>query len=82
MPEQNITVEQALRCYTSSAAYACFMEDRLGMIKPGYLADIVILNDDVLNLPSEHIAGVTVHTTIVGGAIAWQDKLAKPPPKP
>ncbi len=82
VPEQNITVEQALRCYTTSAAYACFMEDRLGMIKPGYLADIVILNEDVLSIPAERIADVTVHTTIVGGAIAWQNEAAKPPLKP
>ncbi len=82
VPEQNITVEQALRCYTTSAAYACFMEDRLGMIKPGYLADIVILNEDVLSIPVERIAHLTVYTTIVGGAIAWQNKPAKPPLKP
>ncbi len=82
VPEQNITVEQALRCYTSNAAYACFMEDRLGMIKPGYLADIVILNEDILSIPADRIADVTVYTTIVGGAIAWQINLAKPPPKP
>ncbi len=77
VPEQSITVEQALRCYTTSAAYACFMEDRLGMIKPGYLADIVILNDDVLSIPADRIADVTVHTTIVGGVIAWQNNPAK-----
>jgi hypothetical protein len=82
VPEQNITVEQALRCYTSNAAYACFMENRLGIIKPGYLADIVILNEDVLSIPAERIADVTVHTTIVGGAIAWQKDAAKPPIKP
>ena len=82
VPEQNITVEQALRCYTTSAAYACFMEDRLGMIKPGYLADIVILNEDVLSIPAARIADVTVYTTIVGGAIAWQNNPAKPPIKP
>ena len=82
VPEQNITVEQALRCYTTSAAYACFMEDRLGMIKPGYLADIVILNEDVLSIPAARIADVTVYTTIVDGAIAWQNNPAKPPIKP
>ena len=82
VPEQNITVEQALRCYTTSAAYACFMEDRLGMIKPGYLADIVILNEDVLSIPADRIADVTVHTTIVGGAIAWQNNRAKQAPRP
>jgi predicted amidohydrolase YtcJ len=82
VPEQNITVEQALTCYTANAAYACFMEERLGRIKPGYLADIVILNHDVLSIPPERIADVTVHTTIVGGAIAWQNDAPKPPTQP
>lgn len=78
VPEQNITVEQALKCYTANAAYACFMEDRLGMIKPGYLADIVILNDDILSVPTARIEQTTVHMTIIGGRIAWQDQQNNP----
>ena len=42
--QENITVAEALRCYTSRAAYACFMEDEIGRIAPGYRADFVILN--------------------------------------
>jgi predicted amidohydrolase YtcJ len=44
--EECITVEEALRCYTSEAAYAMFMEDEIGRIAPGYRADFVILSND------------------------------------
>jgi predicted amidohydrolase YtcJ len=44
MTQENITVNEALRCYTSRAAYACKMENELGRIAPGYRADFVILN--------------------------------------
>ena len=42
--QENITVAEALRCYTSTAAYAVFAEDDLGRIVSGYRADFVILN--------------------------------------
>ncbi len=42
--QQNITVAEALRCYTSSAAWALFAEDQIGRIAPGYRADFVILD--------------------------------------
>jgi len=73
VPEQNISVVEALRCYTANAAHACYMEDRLGKIKPGFLADIVILNQDILNIPADEIAGTTVHMTMVGGHVVWSD---------
>lgn len=43
-PQQNITVGEALRCYTSRAAYACFAEHEIGRIAPGYRADFVVLD--------------------------------------
>jgi predicted amidohydrolase YtcJ len=43
--QQNITVGEALRCYTSRAAYAAFAEDQIGKIAPGFRADFVILNE-------------------------------------
>lgn len=43
-PQENLTVGEALRCYTTRAAYAMFEDDRLGRIAPGYRADFVILS--------------------------------------
>jgi predicted amidohydrolase YtcJ len=44
-PQENLTVAEALRCYTSRAAYALCAEDEIGRIAPGYRADFVILNE-------------------------------------
>ncbi len=46
--QENISVQEALKCYTSRAAYSCFMEDIVGKIAVGYAADFVILNQDAL----------------------------------
>ena len=47
VPEQKITVEQALRGYTYEGAYASFEEDRKGLIKAGMLADLVLIDRDL-----------------------------------
>lgn len=44
MTQENITVAEALRCYTSRAAYAMFVEKEIGSIAPGYRADFILLN--------------------------------------
>lgn len=49
-PEQSITVTEALRAYTSHAAYACFMEDEVGRIEVGYRADFLVLNASPFDL--------------------------------
>lgn len=72
VPEQNIRVEEALRCYTSGAAYASGDEDRLGMIKTGYLADFVILKPDILKTPADMLDKVEVEATYVGGKCVWR----------
>lgn len=45
MTQENISVAEALRCYTSRAAYAMFMENEIGKIAPGYRADFIVLNE-------------------------------------
>lgn len=71
-PEQKITMEDAIRYYTLGSAYAQFMEDRKGMIKPGYLADIVITDRDLLKIPVEEIMKTRVDYTITGGKIVYE----------
>lgn len=71
--EQNLTVEQALHCYTANAARACGREAELGMIKPGYLADLVVLDPDPLRIPPEQLATVRCVLTLVGGREVWRD---------
>ena len=70
-PEQKIKMEDAIRYYTLGSAYAQFMEDRKGMIKPGFLADIVITDKDLLTIPEEEIMKTKVDYTITGGKIVY-----------
>ncbi len=51
VPQEKITVEEALTAYTATAAYAAFEEDRKGTITPGKLADLVILDRDLTRIP-------------------------------
>jgi len=66
-PEQKITVEQALRCYTINNAYAGFHENKTGKLKAGMLADLVVLSDNLFTIPPEKIADVKVLRTIING---------------
>jgi hypothetical protein len=67
VPEQKITVEEALRAYTASAAYAAFDESRKGVLAPGRLADFVMLDRNLFEIAPEEIRGVKVLLTVVGG---------------
>ena len=71
-PEQAITVKDALRLYTINGAYASFEETRKGSLEPGKLADMVVLDRDILTIPEDEIKEVKVETTIVGGEIVYQ----------
>ncbi len=71
-PDQKLTMEEAIELYTLGASYAQFMEDRKGMIKEGYLADMVIVNQDLLSLPEEEIMKTKVDFTIVGGRVIFE----------
>lgn len=70
-PEQKLSMEEAIYYYTYGSAYAQFMEDRKGMIKPGYLADIVIVDKDLLTIPESEIMKTKVDYTIVGGKVVY-----------
>ncbi len=71
-PEQKLTMEEAIDLYTLSSAYAQFMENRKGKIQEGYLADVVILNQDLLTLPEDQIMKTKVDYTIVGGKVVYK----------
>jgi predicted amidohydrolase YtcJ len=71
IPEQKITVEEALRAYTVGNAYGVFAERSRGKISPGYLADIVLLDRDLTTIPPESIEQAGVRATIVGGKVVY-----------
>lgn len=67
VPEQCISIEDALKSYTINAAYAAFEENIKGSIEVGKLADLVILDKNPLNVPKEKIKYIQVLQTIVRG---------------
>lgn len=71
IPEQKISVEEALRCYTYNAAFAEFEETHKGTLQVGKLADIVILDADIFKIAPEKIRDMHVVKTIVGGKIIY-----------
>jgi predicted amidohydrolase YtcJ len=73
-PEEKISVEEALRCYTIYNAYAGFHEHRTGSLEPGKLADFVVLSQDLLTINPVNIPEVEVLMTIVGGEIQYQSE--------
>jgi predicted amidohydrolase YtcJ len=67
VPRQKISVEEAVRAYTAGAAYASFDESRKGVLSKGRLADFVMLDRNIFDIPPEEIRDVRVHLTVVGG---------------
>jgi len=72
VPEQKITVEEALAAYTSGAAYAAFQEDRVGTLAPGKLADLVVIDRDLTAVAPERLREARVVMTIIGGRVVYQ----------
>jgi predicted amidohydrolase YtcJ len=72
IPEQKITVEEALRAYTGGNAYGVFAERNRGKLTPGYKADLVVLNEDLTAIRPDAIAGAKVRATIAGGKIVYR----------
>jgi predicted amidohydrolase YtcJ len=71
-PEEKISVEDAIKCYTLNAAYASFDEKEKGSIEVGKLADFVVLSDDILTIDPVKIKDVKVEMTIFNGDIVYE----------
>ncbi len=66
-PDQALSRMTGLETYTTNGAYAAFEEDEKGTLTPGKLADIVVLDRDILTVPDDSLAGAKVVYTFVGG---------------
>ncbi len=66
-PELRLTLDEALHGFTTGAAYAAGMENRLGMLAAGYLADLLVLDRNPYEIPPEELAEVAVVSTMVDG---------------
>jgi predicted amidohydrolase YtcJ len=72
-PEEKISVENALRCYTVNNAYAGFQENKLGMLKEGMLADFVVLSENLFEIQVEKIKDVKVMKTYINGKKVFEE---------
>ncbi len=71
-PEQAISREEALRCYTVNNAWASFEEELKGSLEPGKLADLAVLDQDFFQVPDEQLKEITVALTMVGGKVVYE----------
>jgi hypothetical protein len=74
IPEQKITVAEAVHAYTAGSAYAEFAEHSKGTLAPGKLADLVILSQDIFRIDPVEIERVTVRLTIMDGRVVYEEK--------
>lgn len=68
-PEQKVSREEALKMFTTYAAFAAFEEDKRGSISPGKWADLTILDQDILTIPEADILKTKTVMTIIAGEI-------------
>lgn len=71
-PAQKITVEEALRAYTTENAYGVFAEGRRGVLKPGARADLVLLDRDITAVDPVDIPNTQVLVTVAGGQVVYR----------
>ena len=74
VPEQKITLEEAIRAYTVGSAYAEFQDHLKGSLTPGKLADLVLLDCDIFKTDPAQIDQVKVTMTVVDGKVVWEGK--------
>ncbi|HTL56843.1 MAG TPA: amidohydrolase [Candidatus Limnocylindrales bacterium] len=74
IPEQKISVDEAVRAYTVGSAYAEFEDTIKGTITPGKLADLVMLDQDIYAIEPGEIDKVRVVMTVMGGKVVYEGK--------
>ncbi|HSM35826.1 MAG TPA: amidohydrolase [Longimicrobiales bacterium] len=71
VPEQKVSVAEALTAYTETGAFARFAEGDLGRIEVGMLADLAVLSEDIFAIDPTEIASTAVDVTVVGGEVVY-----------
>ncbi len=71
-PEERLTLPQAIEFYTAGSAYAEFTDTRKGRLKPGYLADLVVLSKNLFEIPPREMLTTKSVLTVVGGRIVYE----------
>ena len=74
LPDEAVTVSQALTAFTAGVAYVNHREADLGSLRPGHLADIAVLDRDILAISAAEIGSAQVDLTIAGGQVVHGDE--------
>ena len=72
MPDHRFSLDEALAAYTLEGAYAEFREDRKGVLKPGFLADLVVLSGDLDATPPDALRQIRPLATVCGGRVTFE----------
>jgi predicted amidohydrolase YtcJ len=70
-PEQRVSREQAIRLYTTNNAYLTFEEKEKGSLEEGKLADLIVLDRDILTCPLDEVRNIRVEQTYLGGKLVY-----------
>ncbi len=77
VPQQKITVGEALRAYTAGNAYATFDERKWGVLAPGLDADVVVIDRNLFTMPPDSLDRARVAVTVVGGRVVYERHLSR-----
>jgi predicted amidohydrolase YtcJ len=72
LPEQRLSIEEAIRLYTAGSAYAEFQENEKGTLEEGMLADLVVWDRDLSSIPPAEILAAAPDLTMVGGRVVYE----------
>jgi predicted amidohydrolase YtcJ len=72
LPHERLALDDALAAYTSGSAWAAHEEASKGTLEPGMLADVVVLDRDLFEVPASAIVSTSVQATIVGGRLVYE----------
>jgi len=71
-PEQRLSILEAMHGFTTAPAFVTGLEDQLGQLKPGYLADLILLDTNIWNCDPSQIKDIRPVATMIGGAWVWK----------
>jgi predicted amidohydrolase YtcJ len=71
-PEQRLTIQEAVGAFTTGPAYAAYTEDRIGQLKAGYLADLIVLEKDPFICNIDDVKNMQSSDTMIGGDWVWR----------
>jgi predicted amidohydrolase YtcJ len=74
VPGEKISIYEAMKAYTSMGAFSSFEENKKGMLKPGYLADVIVFSQDLFTIPSMEIHRTKIDLTLVDGRKIFERK--------